>query len=145
MAHQIPNAQPLFFNRDENPHLRQLSTLCNAKHMQNGKFISNMIRLASLIASLYVLWLTPAMYAFESTIAASAIYYCLGPLLKDIYDTIRNRDYLDASEALQTEPFRNFLVQRRLTPTIRSIVLTHQVFEAFTQDQMDREFNLTGE
>lgn len=124
-AAQVPSTAAPPMEAHPEGHLEEreviaLKQACLGKHKEKGKAGISLIRIVALVASI-------ATYLFTgSLLLAFAIFFVGGNSSLELYHSLRNRDYLDARNALSEEAFQTYIREHRLNLSIDTIISIHK-------------------
>jgi hypothetical protein len=132
VAANVPELQPGLLNLNE-LEVEVLKTACARKHSEKGSAIETLLSVATLIAGI---WAGLTVGGTGGFFLACAVILIGGNALSSIYNSIRNRAYLDASSALDKRDFQQFIVNRHLDFSVDSIVDVHNAYKKYLSNQV---------
>lgn len=111
--------------------VQRVRTLCQIQHEKNGRAGTILLRLATLVAALW------SAYTFGSLLLTLGICIAGGGALT-LFHSLRNHDYLDASEALERDGFKQYIRTNNLDCSIDSIVTIYSHYKNHLKKQIER-------
>lgn len=132
-----PNQQPALAPI-ENPRDREIVALtkdCMDKDVENGKFGSKLIVVATLVAAIAALFLIEGILGY---LLFAGMFFLGGDLASQAYHKLRNHDFLDAANALGTRSFKEFIIRNEVNPTIDNILVIHKQYKTHAIEQAER-------
>ncbi len=103
-----------------------LTIACQKKHDQKGHFANKIISVAMAVNAL---WAGFAMGGIGGACLGLTLFFTGNLALTCLYDKIRNRDYLNAAEALDRFDFQVYLTERKVTLPIDTIIPIYKEFK----------------
>jgi hypothetical protein len=112
-----------------------LRSACRDRDEESGAVIGRILSVAAIIVGLFTAIVVPGVTGLVLGLAA---YFIAGQLLGQTYHNLRNHDYLEAGQALNTRAFKEYIASQGVDPTIDTIVAFHQAFKRFALAQAQR-------
>jgi hypothetical protein len=118
--------------------LLPLGVACAKKQIIKDTRAQSMVDIASLIVGVSTVILSTIFLGtfLGGVLIAIRTSYLASCVFALITDKCKDNSYGEAVQALGTQPFIDFLNEKKLSPTIDSIVATHNLFKKFQAEQL---------
>ncbi len=112
--------------------VEDLQKACNQRHKEKGYPANTLFAIAALVAGV---WAGVVMGGFAGVLLAVATIILGVAVLRSIHDAVRNRDYVDAGEALANTSFKRYVQDNDLDIFVDNIVAVHKKYKTDMAEQ----------
>jgi hypothetical protein len=112
-----------------------LTEACIKKDAENGSGGQKVIIVATMITAIAALFLIEGILG---VLVFAATLLFAGDLASIAYHKYRGHEYLDASKALATEAFKQFVANKKIEPNINNILIVHRLYQEYAIEEAGR-------